>query len=437
VTRAYHLDIAGIPFRLQGPSSSESCLSPTATFFATISAHGGCADVIFVHGLTGDPVDTWSSDGVTEKEGSYWPRWLVTDLPHLNFYTLGFPASLFAQWAKKEMNLYQRSKNVLELLASYDFGARPIVFVCHSLGGLLVKQILRTAKESTPVESSCCVVCAEPIDKEKEKSKYFELKIDNELQIRESQQLLKAKAAELDGIQNELRLLRREYSASVTEFSGRYDVTNSPRESFLAERNKLLGGLERELGYLEELRATVERIDQLSRERADLNDQIGRLEAKLRSLSASSTMRIRKAMELVGAIGRRLLVEDLPREDAFENPTSFIVNFGDDAMLVDGKMNFAESSNVVLKNSAILSLFLGACYDREFWHPKFLLMDNIEDKGMEQERSHNYQRIIVEESAKAKFPHQIIFTTSMMNPALEGKGLTVGPKYTRQKKTLA
>src|SRR5215475_2386660 len=106
-------------------------------------------------------------------------------------------------------------------------------------------------------------------------------------------------------------------------------------------------------------------------------------------------------------------------------------------MLVDGKMNFAESSNVVLKNSAILSLFLGACYDLEFWHPKFLLMDNIEDKGMEQERSHNYQRLIVEESKKVKFQHQIIFTTSMMNPELENKGLTVGPKYTRQNKTLA
>lgn len=105
--------------------------------------------MIFVHGLTGDPVDTWSSDGVTEQEGPYWPRWLVTDLPHLNFYTLGFPASLFAQWAKKEMNLFQRAKNVLELLAAYGFGSRPIVFVCHSLGGLLVKQILRTAKEST------------------------------------------------------------------------------------------------------------------------------------------------------------------------------------------------------------------------------------------------------------------------------------------------
>jgi hypothetical protein len=287
-----------------------------------------------------------------------------------------------------------------------------------------------------PVDSKHCIVCHEEIDADKAKSKYFEIKIDNELQIRESQQLLKSKAAELESLQGELRSRRREYSAAVTEFSGRYDVTNSPRESFLAERNKLLGGLERELGYLEELRATIEKIDELSKERADLNDQIDRLEARLRKLEASSGARVRKAMESVNTIGRRLLTQDLPREDSFENPKTFSVNFGDDAMLVDGKMNFAESSNVVLKNTAILSLFLAACYDGEFWHPKFLLMDNIEDKGMEQERSHNYQRLIVEESKRAKFSHQIIFTTSMMNPALENSGLTVGPKYTRQHKTL-
>jgi hypothetical protein len=138
-------------------------LSTGSTFFATISANGGCADVIFVHGLTGDPVDTWSSEGTTETEGPYWPNWLVTDLPHLNFYTLGYPASLFAQWAKKEMNLYQRAKNVLETLAGYDFGNRPLVFICHSLGGLLVKQILRTAKDSADedwhkVADNCCGV---------------------------------------------------------------------------------------------------------------------------------------------------------------------------------------------------------------------------------------------------------------------------------------
>lgn len=198
-----------------------------------------------------------------------------------------------------------------------------------------------------------------------------------------------------------------------------------------------MGRLERELSYLEELRATLERIDVLSRERAALNDAITHLDAQLRRLAAFTTSRLSKAMTSVGAIGRRLLTEDLPRENSFENPTTFSVNFGDDAMLVDGKMNFAESSNVILKNSAILSLFLAACYDSEFWHPKFLLMDNVEDKGMEIERSHNFQRIIIRESKKAKFPHQIIFTTSMLDPKLEESIYTVGPRYTRENKTLA
>jgi predicted nucleic acid-binding Zn-ribbon protein len=286
------------------------------------------------------------------------------------------------------------------------------------------------------VESKRCIVCHAPIDEDKVRSKYFEIKIDNELQIRESQQLLKSKTLELDNMQADLRSTRREYSAALTDFSGRYDIANSPRESFLAERNKLVGKLEHELSFLEELRATLGRIDQLSKERAGLNDQIDQLEARLRSLQAKSTARTRKAMSSVSAIGRQLLKRDLRREDSFENPELFAVSFGDDAMLVDGKMNFAESSNVVLKNTAILSLFLAACYDQDFWHPRFLLMDNIEDKGMEQERSYNYQRLIVEESRKAKFPHQIIFTTSMMNPELEQSDLTVGPRYTRQNKTL-
>lgn len=124
-------------------------MSANTNFFATVAANAGTTDVVFVHGLTGNPVDTWTFQESSEAEGGYWPHWLASDLPQLNLYTVGFPASVFAQWAKKEMNLYDRAKNVLETLASYEFGGRPIIFICHSLGGLLVKQILRTAREST------------------------------------------------------------------------------------------------------------------------------------------------------------------------------------------------------------------------------------------------------------------------------------------------
>jgi protein SERAC1 len=131
--------------------------------FAKIAGNAGCADVIFVHGLTGNPVTTWTSVGATEPEGDYWPNWLATDLPYVNFYTLGYPASLFAQWAKKEMTLYERAKHSLELLAGYELGKSPLIFVCHSLGGLLVKQLLRTARESSEeawhrIADSCVAV---------------------------------------------------------------------------------------------------------------------------------------------------------------------------------------------------------------------------------------------------------------------------------------
>lgn len=286
------------------------------------------------------------------------------------------------------------------------------------------------------VDEKRCILCCQEIDEERSKSKYLDLKIDNELQIRESRQLLSSKKSQLSEIERGLRGKRREYALAVADFSARYDVSNSPRESFLAERNKLVGALDQELEYLEELRATVDSIDQLSKQRAMLNDEIDKIESQLKSITAKNTARYRKSMELVSAIGCQILKQDLEREDTFENPESLLLNFGDDAMLVDGKMNFAESSNVILKNTAILSLFLAASYERDFWHPRFLLLDNIEDKGMERERSWNYQRLIVKESKKAPLPHQVIFTTSMIDPELSASDLTVGPHYTRQNKTL-
>lgn len=99
-------------------------------------------------------------------------------------------------------------------------------------------------------------------------------------------------------------------------------------------------------------------------------------------------------------------------------------------------MNFAESSNVLLKNAAILGLFLAAGTDEMFFHPRFILMDNVEDKGMEVERSYKFQRTIVETVTELKLPYQIIFTTSMMNPELELEEYIVGSAYTGENRSL-
>lgn len=102
------------------------------------------ADAIFVHGLDGDAHSTWRVRGA--PDGS-WPLWLGVDLPDVGIWSLGYDVKALA-WRGFSMELVDRAVNTLEELASHGIGARPVYFVAHSFGGLLVKQLLRTGRDS-------------------------------------------------------------------------------------------------------------------------------------------------------------------------------------------------------------------------------------------------------------------------------------------------
>ena len=119
-------------------------------------------DIIFVHGLGGDPTETWRD---AKDITCSWPHWLATEFgQRIGVWSLGYSASP-TKWltlleslrgisSDKEkrstegsMSLTRRADNALDRLAATGIGQRPIVFIAHSLGGLLVKQILRNASE--------------------------------------------------------------------------------------------------------------------------------------------------------------------------------------------------------------------------------------------------------------------------------------------------
>ena len=281
-----------------------------------------------------------------------------------------------------------------------------------------------------------CHVCKEDLDPGIEKSRYNQIRLDLEIQSRETNQLLAQKSASLTQKQAEIRKKRSEHKRELTQYQVKYSGPNGPREAFLASRTNRIGHIDAEESYLLSNLKVAEEIEALSAEKAALQKELDIKIARAAALRTAAGKRRTVALTSVSQIAAAILRADLPRQDEFITSNDVSINFKNDAISVDGTYNFAESSNVFLKNAAVFALFLASMKDSTFYHPRFLLFDNIEDKGMQEERSHLFQKLIVELATAFEAPFQIIFTTSMINPALELQDYVVGPAYTHENRSL-
>jgi hypothetical protein len=100
-------------------------------------------DIVFVHGLDGGPHKTWQHD--RSEIGDYWPSWVAEAHPEAAVWTVGYEAATSA-WFGNDMPIMRRAKTILARLAPNDIGQRPLAFVTHSMGGIIVKQMLRLAE---------------------------------------------------------------------------------------------------------------------------------------------------------------------------------------------------------------------------------------------------------------------------------------------------
>ncbi|XP_033119502.1 protein SERAC1-like [Anneissia japonica] len=131
------------------------------------------ADVVFVHGLLGGAFHSWrqrandkgESPSSPDKDSAdendivknltpCWPKtWLAEDCPHLRILTVAYETQV-SEWTstcpygQEKRSLAARSQELLKKLEEAGIGQRPVIWVTHSMGGLLVKQMLITAWQS-------------------------------------------------------------------------------------------------------------------------------------------------------------------------------------------------------------------------------------------------------------------------------------------------
>ncbi|EPE94114.1 hypothetical protein [Rhizobium grahamii] len=106
---------------------------------------------------------------------------------------------------------------------------------------------------------------------------------------------------------------------------------------------------------------------------------------------------------------KALLDQDLQEHSDFGDVQHVSFSFADDWVAINGEKNRRGSASgmVILKNSFALGLLASSLIDKQFKLPRWMLFDNIEDKGMVEERSWNFQRLIVALSEQSVVPHQI------------------------------
>lgn len=315
----------------------------------------------------------------------------------------------------------------LTLTESAFISLGPIEFVHCPACGI-------TLEDSVP--SGHCIVCKEEIDFDKELSRYSQIRLDLDIQLRETRQLLNLKQTQSVVSKNNLRIVRTAHESSLTEYELKYAGSSGPRDSYLAERSSRIGRIDSEITQLTNSLNTAEELELLEKRKTQLESERDKLQKRSDVLISSAEKRRGRSLKLVGETGASILRSDMLRQEEFQAAKLMQINFWDDATAVDGRINFAESSNVFLKNTAILSMLLEAGKDMKYHHPRFLLLDNIEDKGMEESRSHLFQKIVVERATELEVPYQIIMTTSMMNPKLELEDYVIGPHYTSEERSL-
>lgn len=107
--------------------------------------------IVFVHGLTGNRRSTW-----TDKHSNvYWPKDLLgnDELPPMRVLSYGYDADIAHFWAMASQNrIGEHAGNLINALAQLRNGSdtegRPIIFVSHSLGGLVTEDALLHSQNS-------------------------------------------------------------------------------------------------------------------------------------------------------------------------------------------------------------------------------------------------------------------------------------------------
>ncbi|MDV7413524.1 hypothetical protein ACOQNK_06635 [Acinetobacter baumannii] len=267
------------------------------------------------------------------------------------------------------------------------------------------------------IELSHCHLCHKPhanIEKEVEAGITPLMKMQTEIlfQKNESNKLLKLKIAKLKTYETtykssfkKLKDLQEQYDELTSTWHTKYEIG-------LIDLHKKVSEIESEILFKTNLLNIAYQIQTLNQELNQTKNKITKLEIEIDEIERSSYHRKNKILAKINEKLKSLLKEDLERQEEFVKPDTVEVNFEDNIIFINKIGYFSQSSLVLLRHLFHIALLSVSNKVSEMRFPQLLLLDGINDGGLEADRAFNLQHIILNESQKLTNPFQIIMATS-------------------------
>jgi len=287
-----------------------------------------------------------------------------------------------------------------------------------------------------PAATGACVLCKEALASQPDNPSVLRKKQELAHQIKESESLLAKRITSLAEAKRDLPERENRVKSAQRKLDDLSSIARSTRDSRVDDLLIQRGALESRLIYLAQQARAADIFSRLTERIAGLRSEIARLEGFLRDRRSRQDSRREQATARIEHYALMLLRHDLPREDFFQSATAVEVDFSKNTFAVNGRNQFSASSIIYLKNCVHFAIFFASLELPFMRYPRFILCDNMEDKGMEEARSRNFQKQVVALSQGSDVEHQIVFTTSMIDPSLNTPGLCVGREYSPASKSL-
>jgi hypothetical protein len=293
-------------------------------------------------------------------------------------------------------------------------------------------------KELVKKSEHDCHLCGSEISQGSSGKNTSLLRMKNELniQIRESEKLLDKKTEKLNELIEKRKSYRSQMRKSYSKITSIITSINSVEESIVYELYREIGEVEEKISSLDKVDELYKAIAEYTKERDVVQLQVNKLKDLIR---VKKSQYIAREPEVKATISKHLiniLKEDVGAESEFKKAEMVDFDFASNMISINGKTAFSESGTVYLNNAFHFSLLLASLEKDYIRIPRFMILDGIENGGMEDVRSRSFQNTIKKQLAYYDVEHQIIFATKSICKELDSSKYIVGNKFSENDKSL-